>query len=136
MIWTKGKVEIIGGQFLGNDASDDGGVIISADGSTTILAGGVFKGNKAFDGGIVFVGEGSELRVEGGNFAENEAHNSGGAFSVSDDGNIKVGNKVAAIQSLVHVLRFRRVLLMWIILLDLAPPVLRTSPCRSRSIVD
>ena len=103
MIWTKGKVEIMGGQFLRNEASGDGGVIISADGSTTTLTGGVFEENEAFDGGVVYVGEDSELWVEGGTFTQNDAHNSGGAFAVSEGGNMLVRTDRPSIHPVVPV---------------------------------
>ena len=101
VIWTKGKVEILGGHFFNNDASGKGGVIISSDGSTTILAGGVFEKNRAFDGGVVYVGEETELWVESGTFTENEAQNSGGVFAVSEGGSIQVGKDLLSIHPVV-----------------------------------
>lgn len=89
-MWTKGRIEIFGGEFVDNKASGKGGVIISADDSTTILAGGMFEENEALDGGVVHVGDGCNLWVEGGEFSENKAGSSGGAFSVSEGGNIQV----------------------------------------------
>ena len=101
VIWTKGKVDIMGGEFVGNEASSDGGVIISADGSTTLLAGGVFGGNTAIDGGVVHVGERSELWVEGGTFTKNNAHNSGGVFAVTEGGFIQVGKDLPTMYPVV-----------------------------------
>ncbi|CAM9293851.1 unnamed protein product, partial [Laminaria digitata] len=90
VVWTKGKIEILGGRFLGNTASGLGGVINSADGSTTILAGGVFQENSAIDGGVVYVGDESDLWVEGGEVSDNKANNGGGAFFISEGGNIQI----------------------------------------------
>ena len=106
MIWTAGKVEILGGQFINNDASAKGGVIISSDGSTTLLAGGVFKENTAFDGGVVSVGKDSELWVEGGTFTDNKAQNSGGVFVVNERGIIQVGKDLLTIHPVVPACDF------------------------------
>ena len=100
-MWTKGTIYIFGVQFLDNDASGVGGVIFAADDSKTSLFGGRFAKNIATDGGVILVGDGSKLSVEGGDFFDNEARNFGGVFSVSDNGNIKVGEGMQRFQSLL-----------------------------------
>lgn len=89
-MWTKGTLEVQGGLFHSNRAKDIGGVIYSADGSTTLVAGGQFEGNKASDGGVVYAGSGSQLFVSSGEFLDNEASNAGGALFVNDNGMLKV----------------------------------------------
>ena len=93
-MWTKGRVDVLGGLFVDNEASDKGGVVIAGDDSTTILAGGVFERNSAIEGGVVYVGDGSNLSVGSGTFYKNEASNTGGVFSVSDGGNLKVRERM------------------------------------------
>ena len=100
-MWTKGTIYIFGVQFLDNDASGVGGVIFAADDSKTSLFGGRFAKNIATDGGVILVGDGSKLSVEGGDFFDNEARNFGGVFSVSDNGNIQVGEGMRRFQSLL-----------------------------------
>ena len=84
-------MEIFGGQFLNNKASERGGILFAADDSTVILADGVFVGNEAYDGGVAHVGNNAILSVENGIFSSNTADNSGGAFVVSDGGTLQVG---------------------------------------------
>lgn len=91
VIRTKGILDILDGNFLGNRAKDVGGVIISSDNSTVTLKGGVFEGNNATDGGVVDVGLDSELLVTGGNFSHNEASNRGGVFFIGENCNLAVG---------------------------------------------
>lgn len=95
MVWTNGKIEILGGTFYKNNAESLGGVIHSADGSTTIVKGGEFQDNEANDGGVIYVGSESYLSVTGGTFLDNEASDSGGALYVSEDGNLNVRTKFA-----------------------------------------
>lgn len=82
---------ILGGEFLGNEAEDDGGVLCLTESNTTVVEGGHFESNEAFNGGVGSVGDGASVRIEGGNVTGNVAHNEGGAFSVDAGGNIQVG---------------------------------------------
>lgn len=91
MISTKGTTHILGGEFRGNRAEDRGAVILSDHESATDLAGGVFMGNFAADGAVVFVQSNSLLSVSGGELCDNEARKRGGAFCVTENGSIKVG---------------------------------------------
>ncbi|CAM9772969.1 unnamed protein product, partial [Ectocarpus sp. 12 AP-2014] len=90
VIWTKGDVTILGGNFLGNDGAESGGVVLASEESTIVIAGGLFQGNEALDGGVVFVGEGAAVEVEGGVFDSNLAGNGGGAFAAEEDGHINI----------------------------------------------
>lgn len=66
VIWTKGTIEVRGGNFSKNDGNDLGGVIYSADESATFVTGGEFKENEANDGGVIYVGSEFQLSVSGG----------------------------------------------------------------------
>ena len=84
----------MGGSFIGNEASHDGGVIFASDDSTTKLTGGLFETNVARDGGVVIVCDNATLRVIAANVSGNDAHEEGGAFSVDEGGNMEVGEGV------------------------------------------
>lgn len=94
-MWTKGTIEVRGGQFLHNSARNSGGVVNLGDKSTMVLADGEFQGNQAPDGGVVFVGSDAHVLVSEGNFMDNKATDCGGAFYVGKDGTLKVGETYA-----------------------------------------
>lgn len=90
VVWTKGELYILGGNFTSNQASASGGMFFASEGSSIILKDGIFQGNKAISGGVATVNEQAVLYVEGGNFTLNVAENEGGVFSIRHDGNIRV----------------------------------------------
>lgn len=93
MFLARGVLNITGGNFSGNEASDEGGVIKADEKSVVNLFDGDFQGNEALDGGVVFVSDGAILNVRGGNYSENIARNGGGAFWGEDGGDLEVITK-------------------------------------------
>lgn len=91
MFWSKGEINIFGGNFTKNMASEGGGVISASYGSTTTLAGGLFENNEASNGGVITSGKNSNVSVGDGDFTGNVAQNDGGVFMVDEGGNIEVG---------------------------------------------
>ena len=90
MFWTKGKLNITGGNFSKNDGSDNGGVVFASQKSSVALHNGHFEDNIADDGGVVFVDKDVKLVVHGGVYTENEARNGGGVFWGGDGGDVEV----------------------------------------------
>ena len=90
VVWTKGEVSILGGNFRDNVATVLGGVVFASDESSVTLTGGVFEGNRAVDGGVAYVLPEGALLVEGGVYSGNVAADAGGAFFASEDGSIEV----------------------------------------------
>ena len=90
MFWTKGKLNITGGNFSKNDGSEKGGVVFASQESSVALYNGHFEDNTANDGGVVFVDEDATLVVHGGVYTDNEARNGGGVFWGGDDGDVEV----------------------------------------------
>lgn len=90
MFWSAGELNILGGTFIENEASDDGGVIYASDNSLVTVADGIFRNNEAMNGGVVFADEDAVVLVQGGNFSDNFAENGGGAFFASNGGNMQV----------------------------------------------
>lgn len=89
MFWTKGELNITGGTFYDNTASEAGGVVFASSDASVIITGGVFEGNEAPNGGVVYVSEDADLLVEEGNFTGNTASNAGGAFYADEDADIE-----------------------------------------------
>jgi len=87
---ARGVLNITGGNFSGNEGSDQGGVIKADEESTVNLFDGDFQGNEALDGGVVFVDDGAILNVRGGNYTGNIARNGGGAFWGAGGGDVEV----------------------------------------------
>lgn len=90
---ARGDLNITGGNFSGNEGSDEGGVIKADEESVVYLFDGDFEGNEALDGGVVFVADGAKLNVRGGIYSGNFARNGGGAFWGEDGGDIEVTTK-------------------------------------------
>lgn len=88
-MWTKGELNIVGGDFVENQA-ENGGVVYASEKSMINLTGGNFFRNEALDGGAVYVDKGAALSVKGGTFSYNAAGNGGGSFYVTDNAHIKV----------------------------------------------
>lgn len=95
MFWSKGKLNILGGRFIANTASERGGVIHAGEGSSITVAGGFFNANEATNGGAVSVSKNAELLVQRGSFSDNIARTGGGAFFVQEDGHIEVSRRGA-----------------------------------------
>ena len=83
-------LNITGGNFSGNDGSENGGVVFASEESSVTLRDGHFENNIATDGGVVFVDENAALVVSGGVYLGNEARNGGGVFWGGDEGDVKV----------------------------------------------
>lgn len=93
VFWSKGEVIITGGHFLGNEASDDGGIFFASFNSTTVVEAGRFENNEASRGGVGCVSDGGILQVKGGSVTGNVANNEGGVFAVDEGRNLQVRPK-------------------------------------------
>ena len=89
VFWVKGRLNISGGNFFRNVASD-GGVVFASEESSVVISDGNFKQNEALDGGVVFVARGATLLVQGGIFTGNTGENGGGVFGTRKGGYIEV----------------------------------------------
>lgn len=91
MIWSKGDVIIEGGTFIDNATpGEDAGVFGVSNGGIFTVKGGIFENNTSEEGGVAVVNGGGLLRIVDGVFAGNRAMSEGGAFSITDGGDIQV----------------------------------------------
>lgn len=90
MFFVGGVLNITGGTFSENKATDNGGILRADEESTVYLFDGLFEGNEANDGGVVSVSEDGNLFVLGGIYSGNKADNGGGVFWGDDGGNLEV----------------------------------------------
>ena len=81
VFFVGGILNITGGNFSGNEASDNGGILRADEESTVNLFDGIFEGNEANDGGVVSVNEGGNVFVHGGIYSDNIA-DSGGVVQI------------------------------------------------------
>lgn len=107
VIWSKGSLLIVDGNFTNNESPENGGVLFASEFSNFTLAGGYFQGNKAQDGGVLNSIMGSIVQVEGGVYSGNVATSQGGAFSLLGEAHIQVREKEVVFSiifvSLVHI---------------------------------
>lgn len=94
---VRGVLNITGGNFSGNEGSDEGGVIKADENGVVNLFDGDFQGNEALDGGVVFVSDSATLNVLGGTYSGNIARNGGGAFWGEDGGDVEVITKNSSV---------------------------------------
>ena len=90
VFYIKGRLNISGGNFFRNVASEDGGVVFASDESSVTVYDGQFEGNEALEGGVIYVSKDTTLIVQGGIFTRNTGENGGGAFWTKSGGNIEV----------------------------------------------
>lgn len=78
-ILNQGTLTISGGEYSGNSAVKDGGVVYTT--TNVSINGGTFTGNSATQGGVVCRGGGTiTLTINGGTFTGNTATNAGGVI--------------------------------------------------------
>lgn len=103
VIWSKGNLLILDGNFTRNHSPENGGVLFASEGSNFTLAGGFFQENEAQDGGVLNAIEGSIVHVEGGVYSGNVALSDGGVFSLLDGANIQVRERRVFLYGCIHV---------------------------------
>lgn len=90
VIWSKGEVTILDGEYRFNEADGGNGAVwFASEGGTFNVNGGVFERNNADGGGVGYVNGGSVASVTGGYYTGNSADN-GGVFSAKEDSNFEV----------------------------------------------
>ena len=90
VIWSKGALLIVDGNFTNNHSPENGGVLFASEFSNFTLAGGHFQGNEAQDGGILNAIVDSIVHVDGGVYSGNVASSKGGVFSLLDGARLQV----------------------------------------------
>lgn len=93
VIWSKGELNIRGGRFSENSASEGGGVIHAAGSCSATLTAGVFENNQALNGGMVYVGDDAAVVIQGGSAWKNVAKNGGGAIYADSNGVLSVSSR-------------------------------------------